>query len=457
MNTSTISKDHIWKLLLPILVGGILGLVILRENVLFWGVLIGLTFFILSVRNPELSLAILFNGTIIYFYLIYKLGIESSRLLTGGFYAVLSLSFLLDGVLLNIRKPLKFRLSLVDVLFIFFFFWVFLSYFIFYTGSELAYVKITYAPLLVIVPYFGIRLLSSKERIGKFFNYCVFLAAILIIPSLYELLFNPILTAVGGFSIYLLRGEAANHILFGLTFAILLIILFAWVLEQRKLKFKYLILMIPSMFLLLRSGSRGAVISFLVAMLFYILIMGRLRLKTKVYAVVFVALLILGAYKFMPESTIMSYRSTFEYQNMPIEVSSVLQRTTAWKQATIDFKEDPIWGVGMGNSVGGGGFPHNILMEVSAELGILGLLILIPMCYLTVRKAMIFIKKEEIPDLNILMKISLTLFVYSLTEAMFSGYITNQTQLFMSMGLVMSLVNLKQIRISSQGPLCQYS
>jgi O-antigen ligase len=145
----------------------------------------------------------------------------------------------------------------------------------------------------------------------------------------------------------------------------------------------------------------------------------------------------------MPESIIMSYRSTFEYQNMPIEVSSVLQRTTAWKQAIIDFKENPIWGVGMGNSVGGGSFPHNIILEVSAELGILGLLIFIPMCYLIVKKAMVFIRKEEIPDLNILMKLSLLLFIYSLTEAMFNGYITNQTQLFMSTGLIVSLTKLK--------------
>ena len=36
---------------------------------------------------------------------------------------------------------------------------------------------------------------------------------------------------------------------------------------------------------------------------------------------------------------------------------------------------------------------------------------------------------------------------YTLVEAMFSGYITNQTHLFMSMGLIMSLAKLKQGRI----------
>ena len=114
-----------------------------------------------------------------------------------------------------------------------------------------------------------------------------------------------------------------------------------------------------------------------------------------------------------------------------------------WRESINDFKANSILGVGIGNSVGGIGFPHYILLEVSAELGILGLLILIPMCYLTVKKAMAFIKKEEMRDLNILRRLSLTLFVYSLVKAIFSGYITNQTQLFMSMELVICLTKLK--------------
>jgi len=443
MNTLTIFKDYIWKLLLLILVGATIGLIVARENVLFLGVLVGLAFFILLVRRPELSLAILFNGTLIYFYLIYKLDIESSRLLTGGFYAFLSLSYLLGGVLLNARRPYKFRLSSVDVLFIFFFLWAFLSYFIFYTENNLAYKKITLAPLLVIVPYFGIQLLSSEERIKKFFKYCVLVAAILIIPSLYELIFNLILTEAAGFSIYLIKGEEANHILFGITFAILLLIIFIKIYERKENKFKYLILIIPSAYLLLRSGSRGVLISLVITVVFYLLFITTMRLKTKIYAVVFIALLFSVAYKFMPESTIVSYRSTFEYQNMPIELSSVLQRITIWKEAIIDFKENPILGVGMGNSVGGSGFPHNIILEVSAEFGIIGVFMFLSMCYLTIKKAMRFIKREEKQDLNLLMKLSLILFVYSLTEAMFSGYITNQTQLFMSMGLVVSLTKLK--------------
>ncbi|HDK42353.1 MAG TPA: O-antigen ligase family protein [Candidatus Pacearchaeota archaeon] len=448
-NTLTIPKVSGWKLLLLILLGVIIGLIMLRGDILFWGILMGLVFFVLLVRNPELSLAILFNGTFIYFYLVYKMGFETSRLLTGGFFAFLAVSFLLGGILIA-KRPQKFRPASIDLLFTCFFSLVFLSYIMFRTGSESAYRKITYAPLLVVAPYFGIRLLTSKEGIKKFFNYCVLVAAILVIPALYELFFNPVFAGSGRFSMYMFPERGNNPILFGITFAILLIILFVWGLEQRKLKFKYLILMVPAMFLLLRSGSRGAVISFLVAMLFYLLIIGRLKFKTKIYAAIVLVFLIVGAYKIIPEPIAGFYQYTFTPEARENPVSSVYKRITMWKEAINDFETNPILGVGIGNSVGGIGFPHNILLEVAAELGVFGLLIIISMFYLTIKKALAFIKKKEMPTLNTLMKLSLTLFIYSLTEAMFSGYITNQTRLFMSMGIIVSLVRLKQEKVSSQ-------
>ncbi len=448
-NTLTIPKVGVWQLLLLILLGVIIGLIMLRGDILFWVILMGLVFFVLLVRNPELSLAILFNGTFIYFYLVYKMGFETSRLLTGGFFAFLAVSFLLGGILIA-KKPQKFRPASIDLLFSCFFFLVFLSYFMFLTGSESAYRKISYAPLLVVAPYFGIRLLTSEERIGKCFNYCVLVAAILITPALYELFFNPVFAGSGRFSMYMFTERGNNPILFGITFAVLVIILFVWILEQRKLKFKYLILMVPAVFLLLRSGSRGAVISFLVAMLFYLLIIGNLKFKTKVYAAIFLVFLIVGAYKIIPEPIAEFYQYTFTPEARENPVSSVYQRITMWREAINDFKRNPILGVGEGNSVRGVGFPHNILLEVAAELGIFGLLILISMFYLTIKKALVFIKKKEMPTLNTLMKLSLTLFIYSITEAMFSGYITNQTKLFMSMGIIVSLIRLKQEKISSQ-------
>lgn len=451
MDTLKIREGFVRKTAFLMLLASITSFIIAEGGQLLLVICTGIALFMLLVRKPELSLAILFNGSIIYFYLIYKLDIGSSRLLSGGFYAFLALSYLLGGFFLNSGRLHKLRLSSVDVLFVFFFIWVFFNYFIFYSGSESAYTKIMYAPLLVITPYVGIRLLSSMERIDKFINYCVLLAAMLIIPSLYELLFNPLLAKASGFSIYLIRGEEANHILFGLTFAILLLIIFIKLFERKAFDFRHIILIIPSAYLLLRSASRGALISLVITMLFYLLFITTMRFKLKIYAVFFILLLILGAYKLMPEPTIVSYSSTFEYQDMPEKLSSVLQRITMWKEAINDFKENPVFGVGMGNSIDGSGFPHNIILEVSAELGILGIFMFLSMCYLTVKKALRFIKNEKRKDINLLMKLSLLLFIYSFVEAMFSGYITNQTYFFMSMGLIVSLTRCRHSAYASKG------
>jgi O-antigen ligase len=161
------------------------------------------------------------------------------------------------------------------------------------------------------------------------------------------------------------------------------------------------------------------------------------------------------AFVFLPERTVEFYRFSITSETLENPVSSVYKRITLWNHAINDFKENPILGVGTGNSVGGTGFPHNIILEVSAELGLLGLLILIFMCYLTLKTAITFIKRKEMPDLNTLMKLSLLLFIFSLVEAMFSGFITNQTRFFMTMSLVISIKKMTVQKAKTYHKFCE--
>lgn len=437
-------------LLLLLLLGGILIFYPSGEILLIGLALAGLATLILLIRRPELSLAILFNGVFIYLYLVFRIGYKTSRLMTGGFYALLAFSYIIGGIMQKAKSRHKFFFGSIDLLFTCFFILIYLNYLIFNKGNESAYLKISYAPLLVIAPYVGIRLLSSEYRINNFINNCLLVVAILIIPAFYELLFNPIFANSTRFSMYMFDGGLNNPILFGITFAIALIILSIRMLEKRKLIYKYLVLMVPSIYLLLRSGSRGAVIAFIFTMIIYFLFVASIRINTKLYVTLFSSLLIVGLYKYIPESTVGFYEYTTTHEAQLDKGSSVYIRIDMWKQAINDFIKNPILGVGIGNSVEGTGSPHNIILEVSAELGLLGILIFLSMCYLTIKKAMRFIKIEKSKDFKLLMKISILLFIYSLTEAMFSGYITDQTQLFMSMGIVISLINVRHSRNSTK-------
>ena len=461
MNMVRGSKKEI-SYLLPILgIGLIAGWLLVNREILFVEVLIAAILFFLLFKRPELALAIQVNGTIIYFYLLYKLGIQPIRPITGGFHVFLVLCYSLGGIYLVSKSRQRIRLNKIDLLFFTFFIWVFLSYFLFYTGSWSAYRKITFAPLLVIAPYLGIQFLSSEDRIRKFFDYCILSPVIMVIPSFYELLTNPTFAECGRFAPYMFE-KGSNAPLFGLICGTALVLLFGKILSgHKKDKIKYFIVIIPLTFLFLRAGGRGPFVSLLIAILIILIIFmfeSQTKLRMRAFLLILITSLIILAFYQLPESTLYAYRAIIESEQYFNPVSSIYQRTELYKTSFRDFLEHPLIGVGIGNSSGGIGFPHNILLEVLSELGILGLMLFLPMCYITIRTAVKFIREEKNKRLNLLMKLSLLLFVYHLLEAMFSGYITNQTVLFASIALISVLNKMgRSISYHEQGLMDKFS
>ena len=118
-------------------------------------------------------------------------------------------------------------------------------------------------------------------------------------------------------------------------------------------------------------------------------------------------------------------------------------RFTKWRQAISDIADNPVLGLGLGNSDEGRGRPLNIVLEATAELGIAGLFIFIFLCYATMRKAMKFLNNKDFSNSHILMKLILVLFIHSLTHAMFSGIITDQIRLYTTMALIVCLDNIR--------------
>ncbi|MHC4122153.1 MAG: O-antigen ligase family protein [Planctomycetota bacterium] len=239
------------------------------------------------------------------------------------------------------------------------------------------------------------------------------------------------------------KGLSDNPILFGRTFATLLIIIFVSMFEHRRFTLINFVLIGLSMYLMLLSGSRGVIVSVAVAIALYLSVFGKMSLKTKFIAVFFLLLLFFACYMFIPKKLKSFYQYSVSVAATQDATSSIQMRITKWERAICDFTESPLIGVGTGNSNNRSGRPHNILLELAAEFGILGLLIFIPLCSIVVVKAVVFLKNERLSNSHVLMKLLLVLFIYFLVHAMFSGYIANQTCLYMTIGLICSLMNLK--------------
>ncbi|MFN7946112.1 MAG: O-antigen ligase family protein [Blastocatellia bacterium] len=420
------------------------GLLIFFDAVISVLFLVGGVLFVLLVRNPEVALAIQFNGIMVYLYLIYKAGLEPGTLMTGSFYGLMAISYLAGGVHLYARGWRNFRFNSTDTLFVALFTMFFASYLLFSRNNPFAFQKVIYAPLLVIAPYFGIQLLATLEQVRKFFICCALLAVLLIVPSFYELFFNPLYNEYGRFSIYVFNNRSDNPIQFGITFALLLIVVLFHLTARKRIRWFQALLIIPAIYLLLRSGARGPLISFLVTIFFYVFSLGGLRLRVKIFMLVMLLGLMVGAYRFIPENTAGFYQDLLDPDSQVRVGSSIQERLFLMDLAVREFFDNPLAGVGTGNSSGGIGYPHNVLVEIAAEFGVIGLALFLTLCVVTIRRAKRFLHNVAHGQGDWLMNLAFSFFIFSLVEALFSSYMGGDMQLYGSIGLVSVVAKLKE-------------
>jgi len=397
----------------------------------------GIFSFWLLFRRPELALAIQFNGVALYLYAIYKLRLETSTLGTGTFYGLMALAYLAGGLHLAAgRRSLK--LNRIDALFALLFSIFFISYALFSLDNPEAYRKVYYAPLLVIAPYFGLQLLN-REQINRFFLYCGFLAVLMILPSFYELWANPFYLEYGRFSIFIFADKGDNPIQFGIAFATLLIVLLFQIAEQRKLKLWHVLIAIPSIYLMVRSGARGPLISFVVVLVAYVLWLGGMRPRNRWIMISALAALLVAAFFLVPGRTFDMYQALVDQTiitSRDPSANSVQERMILIDMAIKEFLEHPLMGVGTGNSSGGIGYPHNALVEVAAEFGIFGLLLFLTLCAFVTVTGVKYLRGSKQGRQDWLMNLAFSFFIFGWVEALFSAYMGGDMLLYGSMGMV---------------------
>ncbi len=442
MNDSRTIPPITLPLLFATLAIAAMGTVLLLTDIVTFTIasasLCGLVFL---MRNPEMALAIQINGVALYLYAVYKLNIEGGTTVTGAFYGILAISYIIGGWLSDKRNG-RLNLQLIDLLFILLYALFFISYFLQSRDNPLAYKKVVYAPVLVVAPYIGVMLINNAERIRRLIGYIALMSIVMIVPAFYELLTNPLYQEYGRFSIYIFEDKGDNPIQFGIAYAILLIVMIFRIAERRRAGLIDIAIILPSVFLLVRSGARGPVISFIVTMFVFLVWLGKFSRRIKFWILTGGAALLITAYSLIPTSTVNFYQVLFDPEVSPTQnpsANSIQERIFLIDLAIDEFLSNPILGVGTGNSSGGVGYPHNSVIEVAAELGLVGLTIFILLHAQVLRTAYFAFRRTAGQQLSWTVGAAFAIYIFSFVESLFSGYMGGDMLLYVSIGLVSSV------------------
>lgn len=448
------TRENFYPIMVGALLIAVLSTLVLATDILLAGrLLIILCSIFVLVRKPELSLAIQINGIALYLYTIYKLNIEPGTFVTGAFYGVMAGSYLIGGWMAIRSGQGAHSFNLIDKLFGLLYSYFFISYLLLAQDNPLAYRKVIYAPALVIAPYIGVRMIASAFKIDRFLTYLGLMSIIMIVPSFYELWINPLYQDYGRFSIYIFEDKGDNPIQFGIAYALLLIIVIFRIARQHRIGLVDVLILIPAAFLLIRSGARGPVISLIVTFFIYIIWLGHISRRIKL-TIIAGGLLLLGfAYSVIPDATVRFYQVLFDPTVSPTQntsANSIQERILLIDLAIDDFLAEPILGVGTGNSSGGVGYPHNSIIEVAAELGLVGVSIFLLLQAVVAVTAYRTIKKTKGTPDEWIMTTAFAIYLFAFIESQFSGYMGGDMLLYTSIGLVAVVSQLLNQRYDPQ-------
>ncbi|MBA7532003.1 hypothetical protein ES705_24229 [subsurface metagenome] len=392
------------------------------------------------LKYPEISLALFINAYVI------KGGINFGYFnLTAILLIVTVVGFILKQLFNKDKNAinLNFKLEPPDK-FIFLFVAILVIGCIYSLNRNVGIIKALRFIVIVFVPYLLARIFLVKGNQIKLFLISISIIA-LVIGFLYIL--RTVLVGSSG----RIRFFYANPIPVGTVFMVGLTIFIVGITQNMFNKNKYgkffsimaIVLLLYSLFLI---STRGPLISMITGLFFYFLIIFREKAKWKNIGVITIILFSL-IFIWISYSDIIFTNPTI---NKIIPNAGRLSITSAkgmsdrikiYSAAWQLFKNKPFFGLGTGGFPGGG-YPHNIILEIAAENGLLGLLIFFGFLFTICQKGYQFLnnnfikinKQAKIMGLVILV-VSVSLFV----GRQFSFGLDMHKDLFVFLGLIVNL------------------
>lgn len=217
----------------------------------------------------------------------------------------------------------------------------------------------------------------------------------------------------------------------GISAAILLCLVFTSRMKMRWLLSPVLVLVV---YLTVLTGTRGALVALILAATVLAVVGFRRHPTSAVLAACAAAVAIFLAFQYAPIGYTERFYATRE---------TLLQeeRLSLWNSGYHMFMNSPFIGGGAGafhEYVGGMHYyPHNIFVEIGAELGLLGLAVFLAFLVLTLKSALSVVLSAG-PDEEVrqVMLVLLVCFVFSLVAAQFSLDINGNSKLWLFSGLI---------------------
>jgi O-antigen ligase len=224
----------------------------------------------------------------------------------------------------------------------------------------------------------------------------------------------------------------------GIAIVILIPRLFMESKREFLVKFFFAFLLVGLLITLLILGGRGPFIATILCLLLAFLLVGG-HVMTSTLRLVF-AFLLLSAVasilsSLLPFTTLYRLQFLLEIPEWDVSAQGRLQRIQgAWEQIT----RAPIWGQGVGSFYYYHGdpalkrdYPHNIILELAAETGIIGL----SLFFILVFNALRQIRWATISN-HPAQLVAVLMLVHALLNAMVSGDLSDNRLLFVPLGLL---------------------
>ena len=368
------------------------------------------------------ALALFLGGTHFYFLLVSAAGAESFREATAFYYSLVCGSFLYR--ILKNRSDKKSdqrgRLLLVFIALVLWMMieWIFRSY-----PAEYGLTRMSAAPFFVVAPFLAGLYFNIEEDVSELSNGILWLSLSLAAITALVLIRDGISSDVQRFSPIESWNNPISHALCLLQAPVVLLA------DQKPrsaaAQFLRAGVGLLCVVLAVLSGSRGPILAISVSLITYYSFFRSGGLAKKIFVVAFFVGAMSVTYSYLPTAI----RARFDANKFTtygqISNNSYLQREDTYSAAWRLFLSNPIAGVGVGNffyqSGTGVDYPHNFVLELLCELGLVGACLFAVFLFVVVRG--IFTVARRPKGFSQEKKYVFLLFVFAATESLASGNI----------------------------------